>query len=241
MPPLNRYVQKMKPIDYSEWVDRARRFTEELRRLPGRINVSIEIEPPIDEKTLEDVSKRWPNGLPAVLKKLWSNGSSSIVCKYWWMPPDQELAQLHEVFESNNAIYGGVRFLPAAHIFPGNFGVDPDDEDMAECFGTAGLELWCRCAVFLQIGNGDCLGLDPESDINDPAVVYLVHDDDSSSVISPSFTEFLIAWEQLSYIGPEFWLLDYWLDADRGLIDTTKHKTDELRALLTPRPHATMA
>lgn len=231
----------MKTADYSKWVERVRHFSEALRLLPGEINVNVSIAPPIDEETLRVVSSKWPSGLPAVLRQLWSDGSSCIDCKYWWRPPSEELPKLHEVFESNNFIYGGVRFEPASEVFPGNSGVKPDDEEMAEAFGESGLELWSRCAVFLHVGNGDCLGLDPESGSDDPPVVYLVHDDDESGVISPSLSEFLAAWQELSYIGPEFWLLDYWLDADRQGLDITKHKTEELRRLLTPRPQTTKA
>ena len=112
---------------------------------------------------------------------------------------------------------------------------------MVETIGRGGLDLWCRCAVFLHVGNGDCLGLDPSTNLDDPAVVYLLHDGEESGQISPTFSDFLAAWEALSYIGPEFWLLDYWLDWDRGEIDCKKHKTTELRNLLAPRDETTKA
>jgi hypothetical protein len=225
----------MSAIDYFQWVERVRRFSEGLRQLPGEINVGVEIAPTISEEQLEEAAAKWGGRLPAALGRFWREGSSALDCKYWWKPPDQELPALHEVFESNNFIYGGVRFLPATRIYPGNGGADPDDEDMLEVFGKSGMELWCRCAVFLHVGNGDCLGLDTSTNWDDPAVVYLLHDGEESGQISPTFSGFLAAWEELSYIGPEFWLLDYWLDWDRGAIDCTKHKTAELRKLLSPR------
>ncbi len=228
-------------MNYHTWTERVRAFSEGLRMLPGEIDSTLEIDPPFGVQQIDALAVRWPTGLPASLRQLWSEGSARVNCPYAWTPPSDELPSLSEIFEHSDYIYGGARFVHAEEIYPGNSGADADDKDMADVLGKAGLDFWCRCAVFLQVGNGDCLGLDPESGIDDPPVVYLVHDEDESSVISPSLSEFLVAWEELSYIGPEFWLLDYWVDADRGAIDTAKHKTTELRRLLTPRPTTTKA
>jgi hypothetical protein len=222
-------------MNYQDWTERVRAFTEALRMLPGEINVTIEIDPPLNAQQIDALAGRWPTGLPTSLRRLWNEGSSRVNCPYVWRPSPDEVPILNEVFEYNNYIYGGARFEPAEQTYPGNSGADPDDEDMADVLGKTGLELHCRCAVFLHVGNGDCLGLDPANGADDPPVVYLVHDDDTSSVISPTFSEFLASWQELCYIGPEFWLLDYWIDRDRGVIDTTKHRTAELRRLLTPR------
>lgn len=226
----------MSTIDYHQWIERLRLFTENLQQLSGEINLSNEISPKVSEEMLTHIAKKWKNGLPAALRNFWSEGASGIDCRYSWRPQDRDLSRLHEIFESTDAIYGGACFEPAASIYPGNSGAAPNDESMREIVGQEGLELWCRCAVFLHVGNGDCLGLDPTTNPDDPAVIYLLHDGEESGQISPTFSQFLLAWEELSYIGPESWLLDYWLDWDRGTIDCTKHKTAELRMLLTPVP-----
>jgi len=218
----------MSTIDYHQWTDRVRRFSEGLRRLPGEINVGIDNAPPIGEEDLAAVSAKWSGGLPSVLRSLWREGAASINCRYSWTPPDEESNLLYDIFESQSYIYGGVRFEPAIDIFPGNSGVDPYDECMAEALGREGMDLWSRCAIFLHVGNGDCLALDPNTNRDDPAVVYLIHDEEGSGQISPRLSDFLTAWEELSYIGPEIWLLEYWLNRDRGEIDCTKHKTAEL-------------
>jgi hypothetical protein len=106
---------------------------------------------------------------------------------------------------------------------------------MRDTVGNDGFALWCSCAVFLQVGNGDCLGFDLTRSPDDPAVAYLVHDGRDSRIISKSFTEFLDGWTLLSFIGPESWLLSYWLDAESESIDPGKHMTSELRGLLSPR------
>ncbi|HZJ14129.1 MAG TPA: hypothetical protein VFD27_03720, partial [Chthoniobacteraceae bacterium] len=162
-------------------------------------------------------------------------GSSRINCRYVWRPPAEELPLLHAVFEYNNYIYGGVEFKTAEEIFPGNSGADPNDDLMRKTVGDFGHALWCRAAVFLEVCNGDCLGLDIESNAADPPVAYLLHDGEESNYISRSFSEFLASWSELSFIGPEFWLLDYWADPETGMIDPRNYKTDELRSLLSPR------
>lgn len=226
----------MSTIDYPLWIDRLRKFTGKLHQLSGEIDVIAEISPTVSEEMLSYISRKWKGGLPTALRRFWSEGASGIDCKYSWRPQEGDLPRLQEIFESTDSICGGVRFEPAASIYPGNSGAVPNDECMRETVGQAGLELWCRCAVFLHVGNGDCLGLDPTTNPDDPAVIYLFHDGEESGQISPTFSQFLLAWEELSYIGPECWLLDYWLDWDLGTIDCTKHKTAELRRLLTPAP-----
>lgn len=223
-------------MDYRAWIDHVRAFSEGLHKLPGEINCTITIDPPLAAADVAALESKWPTGLPESLKDLWAHGSGAVNCRYVWTPPQAELPRLHEIFESNNYIYGGVRFEPAHEIFPGNSGANPEDKNMLEVLGRRDLDLWCSCALFLHVGNGDCLGLDTQKNQSDPPVVYLVHDQPESDYISPSFSQFIRDWTELSFIGPEFWLLDYWIDREKMKIDTTKHKTDELRRLLSPRP-----
>lgn len=228
-------------MDYQAWKDRVRSFSEGLLKLPGKIDVTIEIAPPLSENALEPIAEKWPSGIPDALQRLWIEGSSRFNCHYVWTPPSNELPLLKHIFDNQNYIYGGVCFEPADEIYPGNSGVDPNDDLMGAVVGDEGLALWCNCAIFLQIRNGDCLALDPSRCPADPAVVYLVHDEAESGYISNSLTDFLTAWTKLSFIGPEHWLLDYWLDADSGSIDPAKHKTLELSKLLSPRPYTARA
>ena len=228
-------------MDYQKWTAGVRSFSEALRELPGEIDVTVEIDLQLPDSEIVAIQEKWPGGLPDALRLLWTNGSARINCPYVWAPPPNELSLLNQIFEHNNYIYGGVRFEAAGKIYPGNFGADPNDDLMRQTVGNEGLALWCNCAVFLYIGNGDCLGLDPNRCPDDPAVVYLVHDDAESGYIAGSFTSFLAAWTKLSFIGPEFWLLDYWHDPDSESIDPAKHMTSELRTLLSPRENVTRA
>jgi hypothetical protein len=228
-------------MDYSEWTEHVRAFAETLRGLPGEIEVNLQIDPPLDDISISALADKWPEKIPDSLRHLWREGSGRVNCDYVWTPPDDELPRLNEVFKDQDAIYGGPRFAPAEQIYPGNAGIDPGDNELAGFLGAEQFALWCRSAVFLQVGNGDCLALDSASNADDPPVVYLIHDDDGSSIISRSLSEFLTAWRELAFIGPEGWLLDYWVDWDRGAIDVSKHNAAELRALLTPRPPAAKA
>ena len=126
-------------MDYRAWTDSVRSFSEALRKLPGEIDVTIEIEPPLTESAFEPIAEKWSSGLPDALRQLWTEGSSRVNCPYVWTPPPNERPLLDQIFEYNNYIYGGVRFEAADQIYPGNSGADPNDDLMAETVGDDGL------------------------------------------------------------------------------------------------------
>ena len=228
-------------MNYRDWVSRAVSFTAELNKLPGEITVTCQTAPSLTEHEVAKLRERWNRHLPAELVRLWTDGSSHLDCHYVWTPPPAELPELHKIFEYNNYIYGGPRFIPAAEVDPERIDTSEFDGDILDGAPEDAEKtkvLWGRAIIVLHIANGDCLGLDPEApgcDPDDPPVVYLVHDAASSAQIAPGFTDFLNQWERLSYIGPESWLLDYWLDPDAGRISADRYMTKELRRLLCPR------
>ena len=83
------------------------------------------------------------------------------------------------------------------------------------------LEYWTKSLPILYMDNADFLALDQRTEADDPAVVYLSHDDESK-VIAPSFTAFLKEWERLHYIGPESWMLEPFLDEEGYVSGDTK-------------------
>jgi len=87
--------------------------------------------------------------------------------------------------------------------------------------------------LLAAIGNGDLIALDQTADPQEPPVVYLSHDDQSSAVIAPSLSYFLEAMAELCFIGPEIWLLEPWLGEFTRRIDPDRHRTPELKALLS--------
>lgn len=71
--------------------------------------------------------------------------------------------------------------------------------------------LWTQSLPFYPIANGDALAFDLTGRDEDPPILYLCHDEPASGMIAPNFDAFLTAWEQLFYVGPEWWMLDPFL------------------------------
>lgn len=227
-------------MNYRDWIYRALSFCAELKKLRGEITVKCQAAPPLTKQELAQLRERWKRPLPAELIRFWTEGSCHLDCLYVWTPSPADLPELRTIFEYDDYIWGGPRFIPAAEVDPervdtSDFGGDILNGAREDAERTK--RLWGRAIIVLHMDNGDCLGLDPEApgcDPNDPPVVYLVHDGATSDQISPSFTEFLCEWEQLSYIGPDWMFLDYWLDVDERRISADLHMTEELRRLLRP-------
>lgn len=223
--------------DYASWVERAQKFTASVATLPGKVEVKASVTPPLTNHEADELARRLPMGLPTVLRDFMTQGSSECDCRYSWEPPSRPWPKLKEIFTYENFIYGGPSICHAAEL------ADLQESRLtwAECFAgdddasRKDRELWTRCTPFGRIGNGDVLALDTTTGSNDPPVAYLCHDG-GSSIISPAFTDFLRAWEAISYIGPEWWLLSYWTREDTGYIDSEHPKTELLRNLLTEPP-----
>ncbi len=170
--------------DFREWTEKVRSFTERLKKLPGIDRLDFKIKPPASARKLAALAEKWPRGLPAVLRDFWSSSSAELCCQYIWEPEDQEKEWGRFAIKS---FYGGIHF-GTQNVYPGNSGADPRDENMRHVLGKEGQELLCRSALFHMFGDGDCLGLDPTVNYDDPAVVYLVHDDKTSTQVASTFT-----------------------------------------------------
>jgi hypothetical protein len=230
-------------MDYQKWTSQAGNFLTAMKSLPGEINVSLEIAAPLTEAELAVIQSKWHRHLPRELVRFWTEGSAHLNGHYWWQPPDSEEADLARIFAHNSFIYGGPRFFAAYEVDPepadsswiDDFVIPdaPEDEERAR-------DIWGRSIIFLETMSGDSLVLDaeaPECDPDDPPVVYLDHEQPGVlDQISPSFTEFLLQWEKLSYIGPDSSLLNYWLDRGAGQLSPDRYQTMELKRLLSPRP-----
>jgi hypothetical protein len=192
--------------NFREWTEKVRRFTEGLKKLPGIERLDFKIKPPSSARKLAALAEKWPRGLPAVLRDFWSTGSAEVCCLYTWEPEDQEKVWGRFALKS---FYGGIHF-GTQNVYPGNSGADPRDENMRHVLGKEGQELLCRSALFHMFGDGDCLGFDPTVNYDDPAVVYLVHDDKTSTQVAPTFTEFLSKWSKVAFLWPVHWGYGQW-------------------------------
>ena len=97
-------------MDYAEWVRHVSAFAESLHGIPGEIDVNIQIDPPLDDASISALSDNWAGKIPQSLQSLWREGSGRVNCDYVWTPSADELPRLEEVFEGEDAIYGGPRF-----------------------------------------------------------------------------------------------------------------------------------
>lgn len=215
-------------MNYSNWTKQATRTIDLIRQKGGV--VEMKVLPPLSPENVRDLTWNLKH-IPGELMDFWLTGSSKISCTYFWNPPGSERELLTEVFASNtHFLFGGINFRNADLIFPGNSGNFFEGmEEFRETVGDKALGWWQECAIFHDSMNGDCLALGTNMG-DDPPVFYLSQKDDQSKMIADHFSEFLNDWEHLCFIGPQS-LLDSWLDP-AGRINTTLHKTDELRKLL---------
>lgn len=75
--------------------------------------------------------------------------------------------------------------------------------------------LWASTIPFAQLRNGDFIGFNKIGQI-----VYLNHDDESS-VIANTFDEFWTTWQQIYFVGPEWWMLEPFMNEDKRLDPTS--------------------
>ncbi|MGC6564388.1 MAG: SMI1/KNR4 family protein [Akkermansiaceae bacterium] len=220
-------------MDYSKWVERAKGFIEDVRGLPGEMEVTIEVKPSMTRHEVDLLAKGLPLGLPNVIKDFLSQGSASCECNYVWEPDDSLIADFAEVIEDEDYLEGGATLCLGAEL--------ASLQEMAKETATyftgddqesrIGRDLWGSAFPFVQVGNGDSLALLTSKNVENPPVVYLgIYG--GCEVISPSFSEFLYHWERICYVGPEGWFLSEWRDPATGHIDSKLPKTTLLRRLM---------
>jgi len=200
-------------LDYKKWVQRAVEFTTSLRSLPGEIHVTAEAHPPTTQLDVERLSSGLRLPLPEPICVFLTGASSNCSCEYWWMPPSELLGSLSEVFPSNDFIFGGASLCDKERFARDEKGRYDTGEALEKAY-PEDAKLWIHSVPFHEVGNGDCLGLyvGPDRRKKECPVVYLDHDGyGGSRVLAPSFDEFLVAWEELKYIGA-FFLRQFFLD-----------------------------
>ena len=204
----------MKGEELRAWLQRAESFVRQLNYLPGEWGISVRVEPPISDAKADRLAAKLPLGLPAPLRALYVEGAAAFKCTYHWKPPKSRLPLIEAALPHQYSFYGGARFIPCEELLSLHGihtwwdGVEAESEEQ-----EAAREVWRQTVPFINVGNGDAVGLHVSDDHERLPVVYLCHDDPDQAVteISPSFDRFLIEWEKLRYIGPESWLLGAFL------------------------------
>jgi len=224
----------MTELDFAGWVARAQEFVDRIEGLPGVEVGSRAVEPPVAPEQLGRIEAAIGRPIPGALRQFLTGGASRVDCAYGYKPIDAELEELRSLLPYETRLYGGARLCAAAELpnhvrstaeWARETWVADDPEQRA---------LWEAGLPFAALDNGDFLALDTRGGSPDPEVIYLCHDD-ASSVVAPTFTEFLARWEKLCYIGPEHWLLDPFLGLD-GTLDAETEGAARLRELFRVRP-----
>lgn len=205
-------------LDYAEWLQRALRFLERLRRLPntvdysvkgsdipGTLKLEIAVAPPLSEQEVQDLSRTCRLPIPNPLKRFWIQASGHCHGTYWWdTPPDfEEQIAIAFPYWSSAHIWGGPHFESAAEIVRLADGF-VSWADLFRKHSPEDAPFWQHSLPFVP-GDGDYIGLYLEHDSDDPPVVYLCHDGGgNSTIIAPTLDEFLMRWEEIGYLGIHF-------------------------------------
>jgi hypothetical protein len=195
-------------IDIAQWIKRAVDFAERCRALPGEVQVRISVSPPAPAKLVDKTSRRLRLGLPPPLARFFLEGAQELTSFYIVDNYHERFSAIYPHKNASGSLFGGVddwglasceRFQQDAEDTVAGFDYSPSPKDAND------RRLWNNSVLFEPVGNGDYLGLDVSASAHNPPVVYLAHDGGGDSCeISPSFDEFLEAWEEICYVGPGF-------------------------------------
>lgn len=218
-------------FDYKNWVHRAILFIEELQKLKpffDEIDIVSSFQSPLTEAEIVEIKSKSEKYIPLELINFWTTGSANLSCHYYLSKPKTErLSQINEMFGLQNCIYGGASFMIANKLPEKLLDLKEWAEETWIVEYPNEQKFWLNSVPFFEMRNGDYLALDIAEEKDNPPVIYLSHDDESS-VISESFTDFLTNWESLCYIGPEGWLLDIFQN-EKGFICPDSGKAEKLR------------
>lgn len=204
-------------FDYAAWVERARRFVEDLARVPGAEVRSTVIAGPAASAQLAAVEKQLGRPLTPSLGEFFTTGSAHLDCHYAFEP------------KRETEIFGGARLGPLSELPAFSKSIAEWAAETWVADAPDQQAIWTSALPFVRMVNGDYLALDLRGDARDPPVVYLNHDDDSV-VIGPNLAAFLEAWERLAYVGPEHWLLLEFAGS-HGHLDPETRRAADLRRL----------
>ncbi len=225
---------KIKMFDYNLWIERAASFTRNLAELAPNfddVKSEVSVQPPLTESELTEIASKTDRQIPQELANFWLIGSRHCDCSYICEGAQSEIVpQIENIFGNFQEIYGGASLINAAEL-PQHF---LNCRDWAEETWVAEYpkdkSFWLNSVPFVEMNNGNYLALDITEAKDNPPMIYLSHDDESS-VIAGSFTDFLTHWERLCYIGPESWMLENFQD-ESGYINSDSDKAEHLRKML---------
>jgi hypothetical protein len=220
--------------DYAVWIQHAVDFHEQLRSLPGAVDLEIDVAPPLGEARLEILCSRLRLPLPSPLRRFFTRASAACCCTYCWQAPPEFNKRVKELCQTTSNLYGGACLCRASDcedFLTGFF-------DIGECMEKNGFPqerlLWHNSFPLCDEGGGNFLGLfmRPRCSEEEYPVVYLSATPGGySKILDATFDDFLRHWEELYYLWPN--LLLQFCDPTTGRIGPPAEKIDALHQLLT--------
>ena len=222
-----------KMFDYQLWIERAVLFTRNLAKPSPYFNdikSEVLVKPVLIESELIKIASKIDKQIPQELANFWLNGSRHCDCTYFCEDAKSEIvSQIETIFGSFQEIYGGASLINATDLPEHLLNCKEWAEETWVAEYPQDKSFWLNSVPFVAMNNGDYLALDTLKAEDNPPVIYLSHDDESS-VIADSFTDFLTGWEQLCYVGPEIGMLQNFRD-ENDYINSDLDNAKELRKM----------
>jgi hypothetical protein len=207
---------------FDEWVHTAKQRIESLpRQVAGEAEAQVTVAPTLSANALDALASHLARPIPESLRAFLQRASGGFVFRFLWTPAGSRVEEIRSALNGEDSVWGGGELCQVSSFA----------EWLADCKSWAQdtwiaeypeeLAFWTQSFPILRIKNGDFIALDQRTPSDDPAVVYLSHDDESRR-IAPSFTAFLREWERLHYVGPESWMIEPFLDEDGFLSSETE-------------------
>lgn len=220
----------MNKFDVSDWPNAAARRIQSISQKGGESEVEVNVTPPLSDKAVDALATQLALPIPAALKSFLVGACGGFSFRYRWEPNGDSGSALEDLFGGDGRVWGGGDFCLSTSF----------EEWIEDCKSWAeetwiadseeDFELWTKSLPILRMENADVLALDLRTPSDDPAVIYLSHDEDSK-IIAPTFTSFLREWSRLYCVGPEFWMIEPFLD-DEGHLSAATAGAAELLNLL---------
>jgi len=200
-------------MNYSEWISDMSALVKRLSdSSKGSLSSEILISPPNTFIELTKLEVDMGFKLPRELRNFLETGSSSCLIKFCWTTlPEKSPSFQTEPFS------GGAHLCPSEKFLEFKRDAEAWASDSWITEYEVDREYWSNSLPIVGMRNGDYLGIYLGEGTDDPPIVYLSHEDESS-VVSPSFTAFLSTWEKLFYLAPDYQQFQQFIDPDSGYL-----------------------
>lgn len=222
-------------LDYQRWINRAVQYIKSIPPLPGKLEISGSVQPPIDNAEVDRLAEACRLPIPDSLRRFWTTGMSGADLCYNWEPvPPQFEHQMSLVSGERflDCFSGGLEMLSADEVVSLSHEMPSWAEGMSPEY-PKDARIWNHSLPLIHILNGDYVGLYLRDDLTDPPVVYMCHEACGvSDILAENLDDFLQGWEKLCYISMDF--LVNFRDSESGRLAVDSHpvQVEALKALL---------